>query len=183
MQPAAQRSFMWFKMASLFHIASYPRSGKTYVRALLANYLSGFDRPLTTQEIASFGTGEHGEAPLQQVYGPNWRNLSVEDRWRGRGTHLTAIRQAIRGKYGFLKTHTLNGYLFYLSESVWKITGEWFFVADCRPWRRGSWPRRRRGGPRSRARGAAIVSSSRRCARPPIGAAGPQSLSGERNAG
>ncbi len=65
-------------------------------------------------------------------------------------------------------------------ESVWKFTGGWFGVADWRPWRRGSWPRRHRGGPRSRARGDASGSSSRRCVQPPIGGAEPQSPSGRR---
>jgi len=56
-------------------------------------------------------------------------------------------------------------------ESVWKLTDGHFSAADCRPWRRVSWPRRHRSWLRSRARGDASGSSTRMCARPPSGAA------------
>jgi hypothetical protein len=68
-------------------------------------------------------------------------------------------------------------------ESVLKITDEWFCAADCRPWPRGSWPQRRRGGLRNRGRGGAIGSSIRRCARPPSVGAELGSPSGHRTCG
>jgi len=58
-----------------------------------------------------------------------------------------------------------------------KIRGGRFGVADCRPWRRGSWPVRRRCGLRSLAPNDASGSSIQRCVRRPICVAGPRSLS------
>ena len=58
-------------------------------------------------------------------------------------------------------------------ESVWKIRGERFGVGDSRPWRRGSWPARRRCASRNHGPIGAIGSSSQRSARRPIAGAGP----------
>ena len=58
-------------------------------------------------------------------------------------------------------------------ESVWKFTDECSGVTCCRPWRRGSWPARRRRASRNRARGGAIGSSNQRCARRPSAAVRP----------
>jgi hypothetical protein len=75
------------------------------------------------------------------------------------------------------------GMLFRALESVLKITDEWFCAADCRPWPRGLWPQRRRGGLRNRGRGGAIGSSIRRCARPPSVGVELGSPSGHRTCG
>ncbi|WP_371132643.1 spinster family MFS transporter, partial [Phenylobacterium sp.] len=60
-----------------------------------------------------------------------------------------------------MRAYALTPALAFLLESVWKLTGGWSGVAGFRPWRRGSWPARRRSGPLSRGPDGASGSSSR----------------------
>jgi len=99
-------------MRPIVYVASYPRSGNTFLRALLANYFSDGDRPLTPREIAFFGAGEKHEPFWRQATGLDWRERSIEIEWAARRDYLAQVRAAPGAGPVFLKTHTLNGAVF-----------------------------------------------------------------------
>lgn len=104
MSGAPVRSITW--------LASYPRSGNTFVRALLANYDSALPRPLTTQEITAYQFGEHDEALLTRCSGRRAGERTIEQAWAARPAYFDAIRQTAGEGPALVKTHTLNGSVF-----------------------------------------------------------------------
>ncbi len=102
---------------SIAFIASYPRSGNTFLRALLANHDRDLPRPLTTQEIAGYEFGEHNEDLLARCSGLKGGDRAIEDAWMARAAYFAAIRDMpSEGTAGegpaLVKTHTLNGTVF-----------------------------------------------------------------------
>ncbi|MCB9958732.1 MAG: sulfotransferase domain-containing protein [Rhodospirillaceae bacterium] len=50
-------------------LASYPKSGNTWVRSFLANYLSGSDKPVHINDFSRFSMGEHLASLYETVSG------------------------------------------------------------------------------------------------------------------
>jgi hypothetical protein len=99
-------------MRPITYLASYPRSGNTFLRALLANYFSRADVALSTQQIAHFGFGEHDEPLMRRCSGVEGEWRTVEDEWLARRSYFNATR-LMEGEGAVLfKTHTLNGSAF-----------------------------------------------------------------------
>ncbi len=99
-------------MRSITLLSSYPRSGNTFVRALLANYERDAPRPLTTQEVAAYQFGEHNEELLRLCSGLGAAERTIRDNWLARSAYFSAIRQTIGDGPAVVKTHTLNGTVF-----------------------------------------------------------------------
>jgi hypothetical protein len=99
-------------MRPINFIASYPRSGNTFLRALLANHNNALGRPLTVSEIAQFGDGEVGAERWNAVLGAANSKASIEGRWSARRKYLDDVRATPGKGPVFLKTHTLNGVVF-----------------------------------------------------------------------
>ena len=57
--PAAKRSIVW--------LASYPKSGNTWLRIFLANYLLNAERPVPINEVHRIGLGDAVEATYRMV--------------------------------------------------------------------------------------------------------------------
>jgi hypothetical protein len=96
-------------MRPIVYLASYPRSGNTFTRALLANYFADGDRPLTPREIAFFGTGEKDEKIWRLVTGLDRQERTVQIEWAARQAYLAQVRNVAGSGPVFLKTHTVNG--------------------------------------------------------------------------
>lgn len=90
-------------------LASYPRSGNTFLRALLANYESNLDRPLTAQEVALYGRGEKDEAFMRLCTGLDAHSRTIEACWAARSRYLELTRELPGTGPIIFKTHTLNG--------------------------------------------------------------------------
>lgn len=99
-------------MRPIVYISSYPRSGNTFLRTLLANYLSGANRPLTPKDVAFFGAGEKQEAYWRDCTGQDWRQRTLETEWRARPAYFERVRAMPGEGPVHLKTHTLNGLVF-----------------------------------------------------------------------
>jgi hypothetical protein len=98
-------------MRSIVYLASYPRSGNTLLRALLANCESGLDRPLSAQAVAGYGFGEKSE-PLWRASTGEGSARSLQAEWRAR-TRYQALCRTLPGEGPVMfKTHTLNGSAF-----------------------------------------------------------------------
>ena len=60
-------------------LASFPKSGNTWVRALLANYLDGGDKPVPINKLPELGVGDSQLWPYEQAAGKPLPNASVQD--------------------------------------------------------------------------------------------------------
>jgi hypothetical protein len=99
-------------MRPIVFLASYPRSGNTFLRALLSNYHAGLDRPLSVEEIADYGFGEKSEPIWAACTGMDATARSIRAEWLARPDYLRACRRLPgEGPLAF-KTHTLNGAMF-----------------------------------------------------------------------
>lgn len=100
------------RVRPITYIASYPRSGNTFVRTLLANYLDDGGQMVTPKAVAFFGVGEKIEPLWQACTGQDWRQRTLETEWRARKAYLDGVRALPGEGPVFLKTHTLNGSIF-----------------------------------------------------------------------
>lgn len=99
------------KMKPATWIVSYPRSGNTFVRSLLANYFSGLDRPLKLEEIANSTQGEHDEMLWTRVTGKKPSERSLQEQWNARPLYFERLRAITEKTLPLIKSHTLLGAL------------------------------------------------------------------------
>jgi hypothetical protein len=101
-------------MSPLIWIVSYPRSGNTFLRALLANYVSQSDPPLPLplSEVSKWAIGEHDERLWTRLTGQPPESRTLEAQWRARPAYFQARRAAGGGRRMVCKSHTLNGTVF-----------------------------------------------------------------------
>lgn len=87
-------------------IVSYPRSGNTFVRSLLANYASGLERPLTMAELVASTWGEHAELYMAPITGKQPIDRTLEDEWRARSAYFDQVRTRLNPLMPMIKSHT-----------------------------------------------------------------------------
>ncbi len=93
---------------SIIWLASYPKSGNTWTRVFLANYLANLDRPLSINEVHRFGMGDSVVKTYNAVAG---REINVQD-----AAVALQLRNRVLGgivannaDVNFVKTHNING--------------------------------------------------------------------------
>lgn len=88
-------------------IASYPKSGNTWVRAFLANYATGSDTALAINDLSNFGHSDGNIGPYEQLSGKPFATLSDIEiaHLRPRAQALMGAGQAITP----VKTHAAIG--------------------------------------------------------------------------
>ena len=89
-------------------IVSYPRSGNTFLRTLIANYFSGLERPLDLDEIAATTRGEHDEQLWRELTGKYPAERSLEEEWSKREAYHGRLREMTGPSLALIKSHTLN---------------------------------------------------------------------------
>lgn len=89
-------------------IVSYPRSGNTFMRALLANYLSGLDRALTLPELHFSSFGEHVQEFWQELLARPPVERSFEEEFALRERYFGMLKGYLDGKTKIIKSHTPN---------------------------------------------------------------------------
>jgi hypothetical protein len=87
-------------------LASYPRSGNTFLRTLIANYFSGLDRPLSLQELMLSTWGEHVEDIWQGLTGKPPVERRHTDEFHARPAYFSQLRARIPNPLRLVKTHT-----------------------------------------------------------------------------
>lgn len=95
-------------MKDIVWIVSYPRSGNTFLRALLSNYFSDAGRPLTLAEIGATTIGEHDEQLWTALTGQAPADRTIEAQWRNRLAYIEKRRERAGPEQRFFKAHTLN---------------------------------------------------------------------------
>ena len=98
--PAAQRNLVW--------LASYPKSGNTWLRVFLANYFLGGAAPVSINQIHQLGVMDAATELYRRVAPPDFRPAD--------GAAALKLRRAVLdwvSRTGsdviFVKTHALNG--------------------------------------------------------------------------
>ncbi len=94
---------------SIVWIASYPRSGNTFVRLLLANYFVARFAPMSLHSVMDFTFGEGVEFLWHQVTQLKASERSERTQWLARGAYMDRLRNTTPPTpFRFVKTHTVN---------------------------------------------------------------------------
>lgn len=92
---------------SIVWLASYPKSGNTWTRAFLANYLANAKNPIGINDIHKFGVGDNIAEMYRRVAGGQFDLNDVEQSVRLRGRVLGGI-VANNADVNLVKTHNIN---------------------------------------------------------------------------
>ena len=87
-------------------VVGYPRSGTTYLRALLANYILGNDRPLSLTELAESSRGEHWEELWTELTGKSATEREPHAQWQCRPAYFQRLRAHLT-RTRIIKAHTI----------------------------------------------------------------------------
>lgn len=97
-QQTTQKSLVW--------LASYPKSGNTWLRAFLGNYLFEADGPLPLDALKRISSGDSSLPHYQQIAGGRYTMLTAPQRAQVRARVLHGI--AGQAPVNLVKTHSLN---------------------------------------------------------------------------
>ena len=93
-----------FSVPGILWMASYPKSGNTWLRAFLANYLKNPCAPMPIDELPQFVFGDGLAAPFEQIAGRPIDDMTVEE--------IQALRPKVHEMFAwsssdtvFVKTH------------------------------------------------------------------------------
>jgi len=92
---------------NILWLASYPKSGNTWVRIFLANYLFAKDEPVSINAVHRLGIGDSVTATYRRVAKGNFNPLDHQQTIALRGKVLRAIA-ANDADINFVKTHAMN---------------------------------------------------------------------------
>jgi len=88
-------------------IVSYPRSGNSLVRTLIANYFSGLDRAMRLDEIIATTVGENAESLWQELTGKLPADRSLDEQWGMRLPYIERLRGRTSPAMPLIKSHTI----------------------------------------------------------------------------
>ncbi len=97
-------------MAGIVWLASFPKSGNTWLRAFLANYFTNAQTPLSINDLSKFIYSDGVAAPFEKIAGRPVTNMSARE--------IHALRPKVHAMYArsstdtvFVKTHNAIAYL------------------------------------------------------------------------
>lgn len=112
---------------SIVWLASYPKSGNTWVRAFLANLLSGEDKPVHVNRLPGFAFGDHQGHYYAALAGRPFDQLSDAETLRLRPAVQRAIARSRQGDV-FVKTHNALGLHDGVPTIAADVTGAFVYV-------------------------------------------------------
>lgn len=92
---------------NLVWLASYPKSGNTWTRVFLANYILDRDTPVPLGEIHRIGANDSGVDLYKRIAGPGFLPTDLSAALTTRTRLLKALSEN-GASVNFLKTHNLN---------------------------------------------------------------------------
>jgi hypothetical protein len=95
-------------MGNILWLASYPKSGNTWLRAFLANLVADRSLPLKPSELSAYGDAEARARPYAELSGRASTELTAEELAALRMPVHALIAQRARGTQ-LVKTHNFNG--------------------------------------------------------------------------
>ncbi len=101
-------------MKSLVWLASYPKSGNTWLRAFLANYLQNGSKPFPINKLHLIGMGDSSANTYQVIAGPS---LDVSNPAQAVKYRFDVLKGFTKNgaDINFVKTHCSNGSAFQVS--------------------------------------------------------------------
>ncbi|MHC8508452.1 MAG: sulfotransferase domain-containing protein [Rhodospirillales bacterium] len=100
-------------MGQILWVASYPKSGNTWVRAFLANLQAGEKKPLDINRIRMFSASDAAALPYEKVLGKPAADLTLEEVCRARGRAHTCMAGSVPPHEVLtVKTHVGLGRMF-----------------------------------------------------------------------
>lgn len=114
-------------MGSIVWLASYPKSGNTWLRAFLTNYLLAGDKPLTFQEMRQITTSE----PLAKWFAPRLNAYKGTAELRAIAKLRASVQQDIANSCAetiLVKTHNSVGNAFGYPQINMKVTAGALYV-------------------------------------------------------
>ena len=94
-------------MKSLFWLASYPKSGNTWLRAFLANYVFNLDQPVPINQIGKLGIGDANSLAHARAVQRRFNPANPRDTLKARKEMLDII-DSNGADLNFVKTHNQN---------------------------------------------------------------------------
>lgn len=95
--------------SKIYWIASYPRSGNTFVRILLSNYIISKDKSIQINEIYNFIPADTKSKLWDRVTPDLWKKAAQEQKWLWRASLIEEYRkQGLTRPFPGMKTHTIN---------------------------------------------------------------------------
>lgn len=90
-------------------LVSYPRSGSSFLRALIANYFAGGDEPLSLNQISKLCAGENHEEVWKALTKKSTTERSMQEEWNARLGYFQTIRDAkgMNLPKKLIKSHTI----------------------------------------------------------------------------
>ena len=92
---------------SLLWLASYPKSGNTWMRAFLANYIFNLDRPVPVNQLSRLGIGDANTLAHRRVAGGNFDPRNPRQMVQVRRKMLDTV-DGNGADLNFVKTHNQN---------------------------------------------------------------------------
>ena len=96
---------------SIIWLASYPKSGNTWTRIFLANYLMNSDKPVPINQVHRFGMGDSIPRMYQMVAGRQIDVRDYQETLKLRDKVLAGI-VANKADVNFVKTHNVRAEAF-----------------------------------------------------------------------
>ena len=96
---------------SIAWLASYPKSGNTWTRIFLANFLLNASEPVPINEVHRIGVGDAISGGYKKVNGGHYDPSDTEGHLKLRGKFLGALARN-GADLNFVKTHNLNDHAF-----------------------------------------------------------------------
>jgi len=95
-------------VAQILWLASYPKSGNTWVRAFMANFIANKERPLNINELRGYADGDMASWPYERVFGGDVFEVPFDDLYKQRGKAHRLLAQSRPGVL-IVKTHNRMG--------------------------------------------------------------------------
>lgn len=114
-------------MSEIVWLASYPKSGNTWLRAFLANYLSDADRPVDINELPRLSVSDNSPRPYERLLKKPAATITPQEVQRLRPKVHRRIAESAPGRV-FVKTHNAIANLGGVGTITLGVTGAALYV-------------------------------------------------------
>jgi len=94
-------------MKNIVWLASYPKSGNTWLRLFLANYLAGAKAPVPINKVENYATGDSDATLYRAAHGPAFNPLDDKASLQGRDAAFRLL-SSNGADVNLVKTHNKN---------------------------------------------------------------------------
>lgn len=115
------------KKSSLFWLASYPKSGNTWLRVFLANYIFNMPEPVSVNDIHKIGVGDATTQIYRKVVGYSFDPFNPANTVKIRAPFFEAL-VANKADVNLVKTHNQNARAFGVDLIISRLTKAAIYV-------------------------------------------------------